>query len=146
MGLNTEAVGRSWEPASFEVEADRVTKYAEAIGADNPVHSDADAARAAGFRDVVAPPMFCVVYSSVAMGPAILDPAVGMNLAAMVHGGQEFEWAEPVCAGDTITTEVTCTDISERNGMGFYVFESVSTNQDGEQTVKGAWTNIVRGV
>jgi hypothetical protein len=30
--------------------------------------------------------------------------------------------------------------------MGFYVFESVSTNQDGEQTVKGTWTNIVRGV
>ena len=146
MGLNTEAVGRSWDPASFEVEADRVTKYAEAIGADNPVHSDADAARAAGFRDLVAPPMFCVVYSSVAMGPAILGPDVGMNFAAMVHGGQEFEWGEPVCAGDTITTAVTCKEISERDGMGFYVFESVSTNQDAERTVTGIWTNIVRGV
>lgn len=146
MGLNTEAVGRSWDPASFEVEAERVTKYAEAIGADNPVHRDADAARAAGFRDIVAPPMFCVVYSSVAMGPAILDPEVGMNFAAMVHGGQEFEWGEPVCAGDTITTAVTCKEISERDGMGFYVFESVSTNQDAERTVKGTWTNIVRGV
>jgi acyl dehydratase len=146
MGLNTEAVGRSWDPASFEVEADRVTKYAEAIGADNPVHSDADAARAAGFRDLVAPPMFCVVYSSVAMGPAILDPEVGMNFAAMVHGGQAFEWGEPVCAGDTITTAVTCKEISERDGMGFYVFESVSTNQDAERTVTGIWTNIVRGV
>jgi acyl dehydratase len=146
MGLNTEAVGRSWGPASFEVEAERVTKYAEAIGADNPVHRDADAARAAGFRDLVAPPMFCVVYSSVAMGPAILDPEVGMNFAAMVHGGQEFEWGEPVCAGDTITTAVTCKEISERDGMGFYVFESVSTNQDAERTVTGIWTNIVRGV
>jgi acyl dehydratase len=146
MGLNTEAVGRSWDPASFEVEAERVTKYAEAIGADNPVHRDADAGRAAGFRDLVAPPMFCVVYSAVAMGPAILDPEVGMNFAAMVHGGQEFEWGEPVCAGDTITTAVTCKEISERDGMGFYVFESVSTNQDTERTVTGIWTNIVRGV
>jgi acyl dehydratase len=146
MALNTEAEGKSWEPASFEVEAERVSKYADAIGADSSVHRDPEAARAAGYRDVVAPPMFCVVYSSVAMGPAILDPEVGMNFAAMVHGGQEFEWGEPVCAGDTITTAVRCREISERGGKGFYVFESVSTNQDGEQTVKGTWTNIVRGV
>jgi acyl dehydratase len=90
--------------------------------------------------------MFCVVYSAPAMGPAIFDPEVEMNFAAMVHGGQEFEWGEPVCAGDVITTVTSVKDISEKAGMGFYVFESVSTNQDGDQVVRGTWTNIVRGV
>ena len=146
MAVQTEAVGKTWEPASFEVEAERIAGYADAVGEPSPVHRDADAARAAGFRDVVAPPMFCVVYSAVAMAPAILDPEVGMNFAAMVHGGQEFEWAEPVCAGDTITTTATCEQISERSGMGFYVFESISVNQNGERTVRAIWTNIVRGV
>jgi acyl dehydratase len=89
--------------------------------------------------------MFCVVYSAPAMGPAILDPEVGMNIPAMVHGGQEFEWGEPVCAGDKITTEVTLSEVYEKDGKGFYVFESVSTNQDDVQTVKGTWTDIVRG-
>ncbi len=84
------------------------------IGAENPVHFDRDAAVAAGFREVVAPPMFCVVYSAPAMGPAILDPEVGMNFAAMVHGGQEFEWGEPVCSGDEITTTASCLEISRR--------------------------------
>ena len=37
-------------------------------------------------------------------------------------------------------------EIYERRGMGFYVFESVSTNQDGAEVVRGTWTNIVRGV
>jgi acyl dehydratase len=146
MALKTEAVGRSWDPVSFAVEAARIARYADAIGAESPLHHDADAARDAGFRDVVAPPMFCVVYSSVAMGPAILDPELGINIASMVHGGQEFEWGEPVCAGDSITTAVTCKSIDERVGNGFYVFESISTNQDGARTVKGTWTNIVRGV
>ena len=146
MAVNAEAVGKSWEPASFEVEAERVALYADAVGEPNPVHRSAEAAREAGFRDIVAPPMFAVVYSSVAMGPAVLDPEVGMNFAAMVHGGQEFEWGEPVCAGDTITTTVTCNEIAERDGKGFYVFESISTNQDGERTVRATWTNIVRGV
>jgi acyl dehydratase len=146
MAVQTEAVGKTWEPASFEVEAERISRYADAVGEPSPVHRDADAARAAGFRALVAPPMFCVVYSAVAMAPAILDPEVGMNFAAMVHGGQEFEWAEPVCAGDTITTTVTCDQISERSGMGFYVFESISVNQDEQRTVRATWTNIVRGV
>ena len=146
MALKTEAVGRSWDPVSFDVEAARIARYADAIGAESPLHHDADAARDAGFRDVVAPPMFCVVYSSVAMGPAILDPELGINIASMVHGGQEFEWGEPVCAGDSISTAVTCKSIDERLGNGFYVFESISTNQDGARTVKGTWTNIVRGV
>ncbi len=146
MALDTAAVGKAWEPATFEIEGERIVAYADAVGEPSPVHRDPGAARAAGFRDLVAPPMFCVVYSSVAMGPAILDPEVGMNLAAMVHGGQEFVWGEPVCAGDSITTTVTCKEISERNGMGFYVFESVSRNQAGEETVRATWTNIVRGV
>jgi acyl dehydratase len=110
------------------------------------VHHDPEAAKAAGFRDVVAPPMFVVVYSAGAMGPAILDPELGINLMLMVHGGQEFVWGEPVCAGDTITTETVVKDIAERDGRGFYVFESVSRNQDGEEVVRATWTNIVRGV
>ena len=146
MALRTDAAGKTWDPVSFEVEAARITQYADAIFADSPVHRDADAARQAGFRDIVAPPMFCVVYSAPAMGPAIFDPEVEMNFAAMVHGGQEFNWGEPVCAGDEITTTVRCASIEERDGKGFYVFESVSTNQDGAETVRGIWTDIVRGV
>jgi len=53
---------------------------------------------------------------------------------------------EPVCSGDVITTTPSCTAIYEKDGKGFYVFESVSTNQDGEEVVRGTWTNIVRGV
>ena len=29
--------------------------------------------------------------------------------------------------------------------MEFYVFESVSKNQDGAEVARGTWTNIVRG-
>ena len=38
------------------------------------------------------------------------------------------------------------TTISERDGRGFYVFETVSTNERGETVCVGTWTNIVRGV
>ncbi len=146
MTVKTGAVGKQWDPATYEVGLEKIREYANAIGATNPVHHDREAAEAAGFRDVVAPPMFCVVYSAPAMAPAIFDSEVGINFAAMVHGAQEFVWGEPVCSGDTITTAATCREIYEKDGKGFYVFVSTSTNQDGEQTARATWTNIVRGV
>ena len=146
MAIKTEAIGKVWPGTTYQVGREKIKEYANALGIDNPVHFDVEAARAAGFRDVVAPPMFAVVYSGPAMGPVMFDPEVGMNFATMVHGGQEFEWGEPVCAGDTITTVATCKEIYEKDGRGFYVFESVSTNQDGEETVRGTWTDIVRAV
>jgi acyl dehydratase len=139
-------VGKVFPPVRYAVGREKVREYANAVGETNPVHLDVEAARAAGYADLVAPPMFAVVYSAPAMAPAVLDPEVGINLALMVHGGQEFVWGTPVVAGDEIATTASVKDISERDGRGFYVFETVSTNQDGETVATGTWTNIVRGV
>jgi acyl dehydratase len=143
--VNTDAMGKTYPPHEYEVGREKIREYAHAVGEDNPIYFDRDKAREAGFRDVAAPPMFAVVYSAGAVGPAVLDPEVGIDFAMMVHGEQEFVWSEPVCAGDTITTEVSLKDVAERGGMGFYVFESLSSNQDGREVVRGTWTNIVRG-
>jgi acyl dehydratase len=144
--VNTKAIGKTYEPTVYAVGREKIKEYARAVGETNPVHLDVAAAREAGHADVVAPPMFAVVYSSPAMGPAMFDPEVEMNFAMLVHGGQEFEWGPLVVAGDEITTVVSVKDIEARDGRGYYVFESISTNQRGEQVCRGVWTNIVRGV
>ncbi len=139
------AVGRTFARVTYAVGREKVREYAHAVGETNPLHLDVDAARAAGHRDVVAPPMFAVVYASPAVIPAFFDPAVGMDFARMVHGEQEFTWGPLVVAGDEITTEVEVASIEERAGMGFFVFESRSDNQAGERVCTGKWTCIVRG-
>lgn len=145
MPVNTAAIGKTFEPTTYAVGREKVREYAAAVGETNPVHLDAEAARTAGYADVVAPPMFAVVYSSRSLVPALFDPDVGMNFAMMVHGGQEFRWGELVVAGDEVSTVTTVKDISERGGMAFYVFETDSTNDRGEHVCTGTWTNIVRG-
>ena len=145
MAVSTAAVGKSYAPVTYAVGREKIREYAVAVGETNPLHLDLDAARAAGWRDLVAPPMFAVVYCGVALGPALFDPEVGIEFSRLVHGGQEFEWGPLVVAGDEITTTMTVTDISERRGMGFYAFRSVSTNQDGDTVCVGTWSNIVRG-
>jgi len=146
MSVKTEAIGKTYEPVIYAVGREKIREYARAVGETNAVHLEPEAARAAGFTDVVAPPMFAVVFSAPSVGPPIFDPEVELNFAMMVHGAQEFVWGPPVVAGDEITTTTSVKDISERDGRGFYVFESISTNQRGEQVCRGIWTNIVRGV
>jgi acyl dehydratase len=139
-------VGKTYPPTLYAVGREKIKEYARAVGETNPLHLDVGAARAAGYRDVVAPPMFAVVYSAPSVTPALFDPEVGINFAMMVHGGQEFVWGPLVVAGDEITTTVSVKSIEERAGNGFFVFESQSVNQDGETVCTGTWTNIVRGV
>ena len=145
MPVKTDAVGKEYAPVTYAVGREKIREYANAVGETDPVHLDVEAARAAGYADVVAPPMFAVVYSAPSVGPAIFDPELAINFAMLVHGGQEFEWGDLVVAGDEITTTCSVKDISERLGNGFYVFESVSVNQRGEQVCRGTWTDIVRG-
>ena len=146
MAIETKAVGKQFPATTYAVGREKIKEYALAVGETNPVLLDHEAARKAGHDDVVAPPMFCVVYKSPSMAPAIFDQDVGMNFALMVHGGQEFRWGPLVVAGDEIETTVSVKSIEERDGRGYYVFESASKNQRGETVCVGTWTNIVRGV
>jgi acyl dehydratase len=146
MPVSTAAVGKLYPPTVYAVGREKIREYALAVGETNPLYLDPEVARAAGHPDVVAPPMFVVVYSAGALGPAIFDPEVAIDFARLVHGGQEFRWGPLVVAGDEITTSVSVKDISERAGNGTFVFESHSTNQDGATVCVGTWTNIVRGI
>jgi acyl dehydratase len=144
--VDTSAKGKTYPPHTYEVGREKVREYAQAVGEDNPVYFDRDRARAEGFREVPAPPMFAVVYQWGAVIPPAFDPELGMDVTRLLHGSQEFVWGEPVCAGDTITTELTVDDIYEDGGKGFFIFDTVSRNQEGQEVVRGRWTNIIRGV
>src|ERR1700676_4919892 len=104
MGVDTRAVGRSYAPHVYAVGREKIREYARAVGESDPLHLDLDAARAAGYTDLVAPPMFAVVYCAPAVGPPIFDPEIELNFAMMVHGGQQFEWGPLVVAGDELAT------------------------------------------
>ena len=129
---------------TYIVGREKIREYASAIGERAPVCHELEAARAAGFSDIVAPPMFAAVYSWRAMGPAVLDPEVGIDFSRLVHGAQDFTWHEPVVAGDEITTEVAFVEQVKRGDINVFTFSSRSVNQRGELVCEGIWTNFVR--
>jgi acyl dehydratase len=147
VALPLDKIGKTYEPLLYAVGREKIREYADAVGEADPLHHDLEAARAAGHADLVAPPMFVVVYAGRAFLPALFDPELEIDFAMLVHGGQEFRWDGPlVIAGDEVRTTLRVQDIRRRADLGFYVFASESVNQRGELVSTGVWTNIVRGV
>jgi len=142
--VNAGLVGKTYEPTTYAVGREKIIEFALATGETEPLHLDVEAARVAGYADVIAPPMFAVVYQNRSVAQALFDPELGIDFAHLVHGEQAFEWERLAVAGDELTTTLTVADISERMGMGFFAFATESVNQRGEAVCSGLWTNIVR--
>jgi acyl dehydratase len=144
MTVNIDAIGTGYAPLTYAVGREKIIEYAVATGETNPLHLELAVARAAGYGDIVAPPMFAVVYQARSVARAMVDPALGIDVAHLVHGEQAFRWDGLVVAGDELTTTLTVADIFEKLGLGFYAFATESVNQRGDTVCTGTWTNIVR--
>ncbi len=126
-------IGRETAPYSVDVEKGRLRFFAKAIGETNPVYSDEDAAKAAGYPSIPAPPSFgfCLEMESNSLWDNL--DAMGVPVGKILHGSQSFTYHEPICAGDRITFVTKISDIYDKKGgqLEFVVEDSTATNQNG---------------
>jgi Acyl dehydratase len=146
MALNRDFVGRTYpQSAPYEVSRVKIREFAAAIGDDNPIYRDKEAAKAAGHPDVIAPPTFPIVFSLSGAGEALGDPELGLNFAMVVHGEQRFEYQRPIHAGDELVCSSTITEIRSVGRNEFLTVRSVVTTADGEPVCTTYNTIVERG-
>lgn len=117
MALDQSFVGRSYPPTRpYEVGREKIREFAAALGEDNPVYTDPEAARAFGHPDVLAPPTFVFLISFAAAQEVVRDPQLGLDYDRVVHGDQRFEYARPVVAGDLLSVTSTIESIKSLAG------------------------------
>ena len=114
MALNRLTIDRAYDPGmAFDVSRQKIREFASAIGDDHPIYADLELARAAGHRDIPAPPTFASVPALLmGQGPRT-DPEVGLDFARVVHGEQRIESRRPIYAGDVLFGAVTIADIRD---------------------------------
>lgn len=147
MSLNRDFIGRDY-PASgtFEVGREHIRQFADAIGDANPIYRDPDAAKAAGHPDVIAPPTFLTVLGfRFGMDSPIVDPALGLNYALVVHGEQKFELHRPVRAGDVLSSTSRVADIRDAGRNELMTMVAEVTAADGERVATTTSTLVSRG-
>ena len=147
MPLNPDFVGREYPAAgTFEVGREHIRQFADAIGDPNPIYRDSAAARAAGHPDVIAPPTFLTVLGfRFGADSPVVDPALGLNYALVVHGEQRFELHRPVRAGDVLTSVSRVADIRAAGRNELMTMVTEVTDAAGERVATTTSTLVSRG-
>jgi len=143
--MNQSLKGKEYQQVSFTVDRGRVLQFADAIGEDNPVFRDAEAARALGYPGQIAPPTFATVMQIMTSGQAVLDPELGLNYALVVHGEQEYEWQRPLLVGETLRATPRIADIYSRGPNEFLVIEAEIEDEAGNAVGLSRSTLLSRG-
>ena len=127
-------IGRELPPSTLTLERGRLRFFAQAIGETDPVYTDLDAARAAGYADLPAPPTFLFAAELDSGQSMALLELLQIPLPKLLHGEQGFTYHRPACAGDTITVRPRITDIYDKKGgaLEFVVKTAEARNQRDE--------------
>lgn len=137
--IDASKVGMEFEPLTFQVERGKIVEVARAIREDNPVYFDTDRPPA--------PLTFSRTF--VVWGDSVVKAyqSIGVDMTRIVHGGQEFEFFEPVYAGDTLTMTGKLLDVYSKEGkrgglLQFIVWQWTYTNQHGRVALTTTNTTI----
>ena len=139
--MRQQAIGQKSAARTIDVEKGAIIKFAEAIEDDNPVFNDDQVAQKSRYGGLIAPPTF---LRSVGVDRPTFPFDLPFN--RLLDGGSDWEYFQPVRAGDQITAVSEITDINERTGrMGLMIITSIVvtySNQDGQVAATQTSTSI----
>ena len=146
MPVNLEFSGREYPPnPAYEVVREKIREFASAVGATHAAHYDADAARALGHLDVIAPPTFAVVVAQRAEQQYIADPDAGIDFSRVVHAEEHFTVHRTIHAGMRLVTVLHVDAIVERAGLAMITTRAEIAAGDGAPVATVVSTLAVRG-
>ena len=145
------------EPVSGVITAAAAQRFALAADDLNPLYFDEAAAKSAGYRTTLVPPVF-LAWSLNPPRPVSQvredglyrgeGKRVSLNVKRVMFGGEEWEFLAPLYAGDTYTSETRLKSLEEKSGgSGPFVLqmtETTYTNQDGTVVARATGRSIAR--
>jgi acyl dehydratase len=137
--------GRALPPtAPYLVGREKVREFSRSVFASKSIHYDLEAAQAAGYRDVVAPPTFAVVLQEVAVQQLLLEPDVSIDYARVLHSSQRFLSIRPIVVGDELVANLSVTSVRVISGNTMMALHTKISGLDGELVVAADCTLLVR--
>ena len=153
-------IGKPTGRSKVVIERGPVSHFAAAVGSTSPIYHDLEAARAAGFSDIPAPPTwpFAMEFSGqfAEMQPA--DGPTGRPLATVrgplmakggliLHGEEEFLYHRPIVVGDVLIGDGVISDVYQKESKGrtmtFICSETKWTEESTGEPVVTARMNLI---
>ena len=101
---NPDFAGRVYDSGPrVRVSETKIREFAAATGNTHPLTVSEDAARAAGYDAIIAPPTFLVTLAQAEEARYINDPEAGIDFSRVVHSEESFTLSRAIVAGDELT-------------------------------------------
>lgn len=144
MSVDPDLASREFPPTpAYLVGREKVREFARAVFATAPQHTDVEAARAAGYADVVAPPTFGMVIADLTLQQLLADPSTGVVLERALHTDQQFTFTRPIVAGDELTGRLRVTRVRQMGTGAMVTSETDVTDADGEHVLTATSTLLI---
>lgn len=143
-------IGKESPPWTCEVDKTAIRMFARSVGHADPIYYDEAAAKAAGYRGLVAPPGYLgtPIFNPNAPGRDMMRGGAQPSrpLKRILNGGTEIEYMDDICAGDILTATSHLAAVEEREGsigqMLISTNKTVYKNQDGKVVAIATGTGI----
>jgi hypothetical protein len=125
--MNISATGKRYPLVSFTVAPERVAAFRDVFG------------------DTDGVPVTFITAAEFEVMPTIVDdPELGLDLARVLHGNQEYELRRPLRVGETLEVRARIESIREMRGNAFLVIATDLVGDDGEVACTARSTMIER--
>lgn len=133
MSFASDIIGTHFRyPDYYLVGREKIREYAKAIQSQDPLHFSEEAAKAAGYPDVVAPLTFIAIPGRQVQLEIFRNFDVGVNLARVIHRDQKIVYHRPICAGDKLHFDSWLESVVESFGAVISTLRTEVTDVNGE--------------
>ncbi len=129
--IDVNAAGREYDPFTFHVDRAKIKELCLAIGDNNPIYFDAEAAKKSGYKDTPAPLTFPTLMNFWGY-PEIWDrmKEIGVDVKRLLHAAEEYEYFSPIYPGDTVTGHVKVDSVRSGGAMDVATFQTTFNKGD----------------
>lgn len=135
MPIDRKYLGYALPPFMVTVNPERLARFADAIGEQDPL-----------YRDCIAPPTFLKVLEGEDNSSRRILDALDVELPRVLHAEQQFDYLVPIRAGDELKVERRVADLYDKKGgeMEFIVIETTFTAASGMLAARSRQIVLVR--
>lgn len=120
-------------------------EFARATFSTDPLSLDVDAARAAGYSDVVAPATFAMVIQDLTLQQLLGEEDSGIELSRTIHAEQSFAYQRPIVAGDELTAQLSISRVRPFGKGAMVTSVAEIRDADGAEVVTATSVLLIGG-
>ena len=142
--MSKDIIGKELASYEFSIERNKLKEFCLAIGETNPIYTDPQAAREAGFADTPLTPTFQTAFNFWGHPTFIQDmPSLGIDTERLLHMKEEYRYLKPLYPESKIQVQIAVKDV-KIGKMSMATFQSIYKDQKGEICIEAEMSIVIR--